>query len=94
MNKDSNKNQTFAEKLKEHTELSRKTGEKAQSLMAQAEKAMANSDGEKADKLLAGVELLLKTTDSTLQDFETNHKEEFLWLNSLPKKTIVSSRAG
>lgn len=86
MNKDTHKKQTFAEKLKEHTELSRKTGEKAQSLMAQAKKAIADEDGEKADKLLAEAELLFEVTDRTLQEFETNYKEAFLWFNSLSKK--------
>lgn len=82
MKKDTNKNTTFAEKLKEHTELSKQAEEKAQSLIAQAERAMMDGDKEKTDKLMSEAEMCLETTDKTLREFEVNHNSEFSKLKS------------
>ena len=82
MNQDSNKNQTFAEKLKEVTELMRITGEKVQSLVAQARITRGSGDKEKADKLMSEAEMCLEITSRALQEFETKHSSEFNQLKS------------
>ena len=81
-----NKNPTFAEKLKEHSQFLKETSEKFEELNLQMSKATKDGNDTEYERLLAQGEEMIKLSEDTEREFEKNHGKELRVLMQVLKR--------
>ena len=80
------KEQTFAEKLRDHSELLEQTSARIQSLLARAKQTIEFGDDKNTDRIYAEAERINDNTNRALQEFEANHQSELEMLEHLTNR--------